>query len=520
MWKRVNNCLIGVSEIAHGNYNPADYPNIHFKTFKKHGKDVAIFDGSFYTTSYLRRLGFNAPSFEETYQYPGFKVPMAHQRETVKFFLDHPRCFCCNGLGTGKTLSAFWAAECLRGLGQIRRVLVVAPKSAMRNAWESTIISTCPGVKFVVLRGERRQKIAACKDVSNTYIIVNPESLHIIKDSLPEVDLVIADESTKFKTWKAQRTQALNYIALQRRVWLMTGTPAPQAPTDAYAQIRILRGGKYMSFTSFRDKTMYQINKFRWKAKSVATKVVSDEMQPCIRFSRDECLDLPDLAVIDYKVPLSEQQKKVVKQLQDQALALIDGEVVTAVNAATVLSKCLQALTGVVYGNTDNDGERQEVPVDSTELFEAVGDIVDQSEQPVLIYVAYRSSVKAMLDYFAKDGVPAAGITADTTVDERTEIFEKIQSGELKVMVAVAQTVAHGITLTNANTIVWLTPPMSFETYDQANGRIYRKGQTRKCTIYRVYQDWVTRLLLKRLDERTELQNTLLEILSKKDVDI
>ena len=275
-----------------------------------------------------------------------------------------------------------------------------------------------------------------------------------------------------------------------------------------------------MSFTAFRDKTMYQVNKFRWKAKSVATKVVSDEMQPCIRFSRDECLDLPDLAVIDYKVPLSEQQKKVVKQLQDQALALIDGEVVTAVNAATVLSKCLQALTGVVYGGTDEKGERQEVTVDSQELFEAVGDIVDQSEQPVLIYATYRSSVKAMLDYFEKEGVPAAGITADTSVDERTEIFEKIQSGELKVMVAVAQTVAHGITLTNSNTIIWLTPQTSFETYDQANGRIYRKGQTRKCTIYRIYQDWVSRLLLKRLDERTALQNTLLEILSKKDVDI
>lgn len=301
---------------------------------------------------------------------------------------------------------------------------------------------------------------------------------------------------------------------------MMTGTPTPQEPTDAYAQIRILRGAsKYMSFVMFRDMTMYKVTQFKWKPRDNAMDIVAKEMQPCIRFSRDECLDLPDLSVIDYKVPMSPKQAKAVKELQDKCLAEISGQDITAVNAASVLSKCLQVMAGAVYGGVDEDGNKIVVNSDATELLEAIGDIVDQNEQPVLIYTTFRSTVKVLLDYFKKNGVAVEGITADTSVNERTAIFDNIQSGKTKVMVAVAQTVAHGITLTNADTIIWVTPPTSFETYDQANGRIYRKGQTRKCTIYHIYQDWISRMLIKRLQERTSLQNTLLNILEEKDVD-
>lgn len=515
MWVRKEKGLIAINErIPSG---------IHISPIKEcfiNNLPVKIFDNDFNTTMLLRQAGCKAPSFFEGIKKKGIFTLMSHQIETIKFFLDYPRCFCTNGLGTGKTLSALTAAEFLRSIGQIRRVLVVAPKSALRNAWEKTIFSADPSIRYAVLTGDRSRKQRAAEDVDITYLIVNPESLQIIEKHLPCVDLVIADESTKFKTWRAQRTQALYRIALDKRIWMMTGTPTPQDPTDAYAQIRILRGAsKYMSFVMFRDMTMYKVTQFKWKPRDNAMDIVAKEMQPCIRFSRDECLDLPDLSVIDYKVPMSPKQAKAVKELQDKCLAEISGQDITAVNAASVLSKCLQVMAGAVYGGVDEDGNKIVVNSDATELLEAIGDIVDQNEQPVLIYTTFRSTVKVLLDYFKKNGVAVEGITADTSVNERTAIFDNIQSGRTKVMVAVAQTVAHGITLTNADTIIWVTPPTSFETYDQANGRIYRKGQTRKCTIYHIYQDWISRMLIKRLQERTSLQNTLLNILEKKDVD-
>lgn len=518
MWIRRKEGLVSINEITRKEQIPAGVlPTV---LSRLNGLPVIVFDNSYKTTYLLRSSGLNAPSLEDVCQYFGIFKPMAHQRETVRFFLDHRRCFCANGLGTGKTVTAIWAAEFLRRFGEIRRILVVAPKSAMRNAWEKTLFQTDPSIRYAVLTGDRKKKIEAAKDINNTYLIVNPESLGIIEKDLPMVDLVIGDESTKFKTWRAIRTQTMFRISLDKRVWLMSGTPAPQAPTDAYAQARILRGrNKYISFTAFRDKTMYKVTQFKWAPYKNAADTVARELQPCIRFSRDECLDLPDLNVIDMKVPLSKAQTKAVKSLQDACFAEIDKNSVSAINAASVLTKCLQVMAGAVYGEPDEEGNKKTISIDSTDLLDSIVDIVEQNEQPVLIYTSFRSTVDVLLKRFEQEGIPAAGIISDTTVDQRTEIFDKIQSGELKVMVAVAQTVAHGITLTNSDTIIWVTPPTSFEVYDQANGRIYRKGQTRKCTIYRIYQDFVSHALLKRLDERTTLQNTLLQILENNSID-
>lgn len=519
MWLRKNDKIVSINEVRAKEQIPAGVMPVALT--KLNNLPVVVFNGDYRTTYLLRSSGLDAPTYEQCCKYMGIYKPMSHQIETVRFFLDHERCYCANGLGTGKTLTALFAAEFLRKAGAIRRILVVAPKSALRNAWEKTIFQTDPSIKYAILTGDRKKKIELAKNPDITYLIVNPESLTIIEKDLPMVDLVICDEATRFKTWKAVRTQALFRVALDKRIWLMSGTPAPQAPTDAYAQARILRGrNKYISFTAFRDKTMYKVSQFKWMPYKNAMDTVAKELQPCIRFSRDECLDLPDLSVIDYKVPLSKQQAKAVKSLQDACFAEIDKDGITAINAASVLSKCLQVMAGAVYGEANEEGEKKTVLVDSTDLLDTIVDIVDQNAQPVLIYTTFRSTVEVLLKRFRDEGIPADGITADTTVDQRTAIFDKIQSGELKVMVAVAQTVAHGITLTNSDTIIWVTPPTSFEVYDQANGRIYRKGQTRKCTIYRIYQDFVSHALIKRLDERTSLQNTLLQILEKNSVDI
>ena len=518
MWLRKNNCIVSVNEITRREQIPAGVLPVALT--KINNLPVVVFNGDYNTTYMLRSSGLDAPSYEECCKYMGIYKPMRHQIETVRFFLDHRRCYCANGLGTGKTLTAIFAAEFLRKAGAIRRILVVAPKSALRNAWEKTLFQTDPSIKYAVLTGDRRKKIADAKNIDNTYLIVNPESLSIIEKDLPMVDLVICDEATKMKSWRALRTQALFRVSLDKRIWLMSGTPAPQAPTDAYAQARILRGrNKYISFTAFRDKTMYKVTQFKWMPYKNAADTVARELQPCIRFSRDECLDLPDLNVIDMKVPLSKSQAKAVKSLQDACFAEIDKNSVSAINAASVLTKCLQVMAGAVYGEPDEEGNKKTISIDSTDLLDSIVDIVEQNEQPVLIYTAFRSTVDVLLKRFEQEGIPAAGIISDTTVDQRTAIFDKIQSGDLKVMVAVAQTVAHGITLTNSDTIIWVTPPTSFEVYDQANGRIYRKGQTRKCTIYRIYQDFVSHALLKRLDERTTLQNTLLQILENNSID-
>jgi SNF2 family DNA or RNA helicase len=515
MWKRGTNGVIHI-----GKLEPDILNGIPHQSAIVQGLPAQCFPDKYDISKFFRMNGYPYPSMADNYAYPGPFNPMYHQSETVKFLLDYDRAYVANGLGTGKTLSALWAADCLMDLGQVRRVLIVAPVSAMWNAWVPALSGTIPNRRFKLLKGTARKKTQDSQDLTYKYLIVNPESLHIIEQHLPMVDLVIADESTKFKTWKAKRTQALYRICKERKIWMMSATPAPQDPTDAYAQIRIIKNGKYMSYMAFRDMTMLKLGQFKWVPRYNAVDIIARELQPCIRFSRDECLDLPDLSIIDHKVPLSPEQENAVKSLQAKAVAEIAGTQITAVNAGVIVSKILQVQSGAVYGETDDDGNKEILKLNASSVMESIEDIIEGNENPVIVYVSFRSTVTALVDYLSSKGIAVAGITADVAGAKRQEIFEKIQKKELKAVVAVASTISHGVTLTASDTIIWATPPVSFETYDQANGRIYRKGQTKKCVIYRLYYDAFSNSLLKRLDKKISLQESLLQMLQDKTVDI
>ena len=463
--------------------------------------------------SALRRAGHQAPSLEEGYAYPGRFAPMAHQRETVRFLLDHERAGNLSDPGTGKTLAAVWAADALMRVGAVRRVLIVAPKSILMHVWGRELFATLPHRPYAIAYGSREKKQALASNTDVQFVIVNYESLHILEGYLPEVDLVIADEATKIKEPRSRRTQALQRIAQGKRLWLLTGTPAPQAPTDAYMACRLLRNSNYKSFRAFRDLTMVQVTSFKWIAREGAAAIVHRELQPSIRFRRDDCLDLPEQQVVDLDIDPSDQQKKLADQFIKQAWADLEGQKITAVNAGVALSKALQVLAGGVYHPTGEDEEQGATAVDATPLLEALTTIIEQTDGPVLIFAPFRISVEVIHAKLKAAGLDGACVTGATSNDDRVRIFDQVQNRSLDYMIAIPQTVSHGLTLTASNTVVWVGPVFSFETYEQANARVNRTGQTRKSVVFRISQLPLTKALYRRLDERATLQDTILRLM-------
>ena len=483
---------------------------------KYKGVPITAFKHTWPVVDHLRRAGLAVPHLTANYPWPGPFKPMEHQRTTVEECLIHPRLFITSDPGTGKTAAALWAADLLIRHKQVRRVLIVSPKSTLISVWDKELTFMLPKYGRAVLDGPRARKQQIAQDKRITFLIVNPESIHLVENDLADVDLIIADEFTRFKNGGAARTKCLQRISKGKRLWLMSGTPSPQAPTDAHAPIRLQREGKYMSFGAFRDLTMVKMSQFRWVPRGGAGEIVAKEMTPAIRFRREDCFDLPDLTFIDRKVELTKEQSRLVKSFQDEAWADLEGKPITAANAASAMSKVLQVLAGGVYGHEDASGEKPAYAVDSSPLWETLTDIVQDSDGPVLIYAPFRISAAVAHVQMTKAGFKSAVITSGTTSQARADIFQQVQMGALDCMVAIPQTVAHGITLTRSNTIVWLSPPFSFETYEQANARIYRKGQDRKCVVYRLYQNRLTSDLYKRLDSRATLQDVILRIMEEK----
>ena len=74
------------------------------------------------------------------------------------------------------------------------------------------------------------------------------------------------------------------------------------------------------------------------------------------------------------------------------------------------------------------------------------------------------------------------------------------------------QCLAHGLTLTEADTIVWYSPTMSNEIYEQANARINRPGQKHKTLIVHIVGTPIERVTYARLAQRQRMQNCLLDL--------
>ena len=128
---------------------------------------------------------------------------------------------------------------------------------------------------------------------------------------------------------------------------MLTGTPASQSPVDAFGIAKLVSPQNVpRTLTVWKDKVMHQLSRFRWIPKHDAKQKVFDALQPAIRFTKDECLDLPDLMYQTREVPLSPQALRYYNALKKDMLIQAAGEQITTVNAATNLNKLLQtALT-------------------------------------------------------------------------------------------------------------------------------------------------------------------------------
>lgn len=464
----------------------------------------------------LQAQGCKAPSPAEAYHWPGRFPPRENQRHTVAFLLKHRRAAVLNGLRTGKTLSALWAADLLIEIGAVRRVLILAKKSTLDDVWARELFMSFPHRHHAVLTGSRERKRLAARDPRIDFLVINPESLSLLEGHLPGIDLVIADEATAFKNFRAQRTRALARVTNSTRLWLMTATPAPQEPTDAYSLIRLVRPDWRKSFAHFRDMTMIQLNQFKWKPKREAPTVIARELQPSIRFTAEECYDIPETQIIDRHVEMTPQQEKMAKSFEVQAFADLDGKKITAANAAAAMSKVLQVLAGGVYGHVEDGGEKPAYYVPADPFFETIVDEVQEAEGPVLIFAPFRISAAVTHMKLLEAGLRSAVVMAGTSSAERSRIFDSVRRGELDAMVAIPQTVMHGLDLSASNTIIWTSPPFSHETYEQANARISGSNQKRKCTVLRVWQTPLTRALYRRLDEKKALQDVILELMEER----
>ena len=288
----------------------------------------------------------NVPSpIMAKYKWPGTREPFTHQKQTAAFLTLNRRAFVLSDPGTGKTLSMIWAADYLMHIKQVRRVLVICPVSVMKAAWVNDLFHGAMHRSVGVAHGTSAQRKAVIASDAE-FVIINFDGVELVQQELLAggFDLVIIDEANFVKTATTNRWKAINkLIRPDTWLWMATGTPASQSPLDAYGLVKMMNPSTApRSFGIFRDMVMNKVTTFKWVPKRDANTIVNRLLQPAIRFTKEDCLDLPDIMYTTREVPLTKQQLKLYEQLRKSMAAQVAGETISAVNAAVGLQKLLQ----------------------------------------------------------------------------------------------------------------------------------------------------------------------------------
>ncbi len=416
------------------------------------------------------------------YKWPGMMTPFEHQKATASFLSTRMRAFCFNEAGTGKTVSALWAADYLMGLGLVKRILIVCPLSIIYTAWQSDVVKTIMHRSCGVAYGDRDKRVSV---VSGPYeiVVINYDGIGVVYDVIKEAgfDLVIIDEANAYKNTSTKRWKTLaKLINPSTRIWAMTGTPASQSPVDAFGLAKLVSPYRVPKFvTAWKDQVLYQISRFKYLPKADSVDKVYKALQPAIRFKKSECLDLPDLVYEVRDIPLTPQVTTYYNRLKKQMLIEAAGEEISAVNAAASLSKLLQISGGAVYSDNKNI-----VEFDVSPRLNVLQEVLDEASNKVVIFVPFLHTIQVITDFLTKHGHSNSVIKGDVSARERANIIGNFQQHpDPKILVIQPQAASHGITLTRADTIVFWSPVLSVETFIQCVGRIDRVGQVHKMLV-------------------------------------
>ena len=404
----------------------------------------------------------------------------AHQKTSIDFCRSRELVFDASDPGTGKTrvVVETFAERRVRGGGC---ALILCPKSSIKSTWAGDFKKFAPYIRVSCAYAQNRAE--AFWKTADIYV-TNHDATKWLAKQPPEFfekfDTLVVDEIGAFKHATSQRTRALNKIKRHFKYRHgMNGTPTPVSITELWSQMFVLDDGVRLgpSFFKFRSTvcTPRQVgpsaNMLKWEDRPGANEAVSKLVEDMtIRHKFEDCIDIPPNHAYSVPYTLTPKQLKNYLQMETAQLALIEGKVVSAVNAAVVATKLLQIASGAVY---DEEGNYQLV---DTERYSAV---IDKAEERahVIIFFLWKHQKEQLIAEAEKRGMSYCLIDGTVPDGRREDNVEYYQRGMYRICFAHPQSAAHSLTLTRGSATIWASPTYNLEHYQQGNKRVYRATQ-------------------------------------------
>jgi len=446
-------------------------------------------------------------------------------KETYAYFME---------MGTGKTKVLIDNMSMLYDKGKIDGALIIAPKGVVKTWYEQEIPTHLPDhIENVSVLWQpnitktQQEKLESLFEIETALhiLVMNVEAFSTdkgIKFASKFLNshkvLMAIDESTTIKTPTAKRTKniiGLGKYAKYRRI--MTGSPITKNPLDLYTQCEfldpyLLNHSSYYSFRNryaemktmhIRGRSIQVVHAFQNLAE------LSDKVKGfSYRVLKEDCLDLPPKNFIKRHVTLTPDQKKVYQQMKKEAIATLNGKVTSTMTVLTQLMRLHQITCGHF---TADDGSTQSV--ESNRLNELMS-VLEETEGKAIIWANYQLSVGEIIQRITKEYgkdsyVHYYGLTSQ---EDRQDFIRKFQNDpKCRFLIGTPQTGGYGITLTQANTVIYYSNGYDLEKRLQSEDRAHRIGQKKTVTyVDLICEDTVDEKIVKALRNKINIASEVM----------
>lgn len=399
-------------------------------------------------------------------------------------------------MGTGKTAITLTAIQQF----DHKRILVVAPKRVTELVWHAEALKWDHTLHLKIERvlGTATQRLKALAKPADVHVINRENLLWLIKhhgDKWP-FDVVVFDENVGLKDRSSKTWKEFKKIRpLINRIYILTGTPAPNSLEELWPQVSLMDYGKRLgrSLTAFRDEYFVPDKRnghivYSYRLKPGAAERIYAKLDD-IMLSAESDIELPER--IDNVVPVVFDRTSYDQMAEE----MVSGEIM-ATSAGVLAGKLGQMANGAVYDEDRN------VHVIHTAKLDALQEIVDQGE-PVLCFTAYQHDQLAILHRFP-----------DAVIFDGEQSLKAWQAGKIRLMVMHPRSGGHGVDglQVGGNVAVWYGLPFSLDLYEQANARLHRSGQKNQVVVHHLVSvGTIDQRIMRVLETKGDMQQALLD---------
>lgn len=461
-------------------------------------------------------------------------VPFAHQARGVRIAAENPRFGFFWKPGLGKTFLMLFVQK-----QRPMVTLVLCPKSIMRSAWQQD--ATAIGLESVVCwHATKAKRLELIHAPGDHILITNAETFVNNMDDFRKrgIQRIVLDESSMYKNRNSKRTKAVLVFAdTCEEVYLLSGTPSPNCPTELWSQLRAISfkatagsffqwAHRFMSPTTrkIRQKVKLRDGCVVMQEKNVITGWLFKDPLSKQRFTesirpwtwyltKEECLDLPDRTDQIRHITLSTDERRMYNEiLQDKLIDLDDGIDPEPVKIEAVGMKLRQVTGGNIIVETGTPA----IHVGKSKLDELSTVLDEIGDEPCVIWAEFRAEIDRIYDLCKERGDSVEWIDGRNS-GRAHETVSAFQAGKIQRLICHPQACGHGITLTAAAYAIFFSLSFSSERHEQARDRIHRAGQTRSCTyIYLVAENTIDAGVLETVQQKTTKQEAILNELKRK----